>query len=344
MTVPSPSNSAWSNLRSLYPLYAAVARESVIEMPPCPELEEAIDAPSAECMAEAERWIESMDQRIHAHQLRQYLQTSGPADEEVLMQLLAHHLSKAARTTADRDKIDFLLVQFFSQGAPSDLIDSALDLTTVAKVLVPVLGAIEGGAPDWLAPLDDLLVEANSAKNLNWLLTTRIIERGREIKQSCGEKFFEPAALAAFTRFGFLLRRRFFRLLHEDLNAILDGLRGLDARGVETLDCRKAQFSAEEPVARLRMICQSWKVMFHAEYSSGQPLCILVDLRTAVEGALGQDRNQADSPEPKASAAAASAAMGAAAGIIEPNTAVNADTPEFEVSSAPSTWDGDAGS
>ena len=88
-----------------------------------------------------------MDQRIHAHQLRQYLQTSGPADEEVLMQLLAHHLSKAARTTADRDKIDFLLVQFFSQGAPSDLIDSALDLTTVAKVLVPVLGAIEGGAP-----------------------------------------------------------------------------------------------------------------------------------------------------------------------------------------------------
>jgi hypothetical protein len=34
------------------------------------------------------------------------------------------------------------------------------------------------------------------------------------------------------------------------------------------------------------MICQSWKVMFHAEYSSGQPLQMLVDLRTAVEDAL----------------------------------------------------------
>ena len=344
MTVPSPGNSAWSNLRSLYPLYTAVARESVIEVQPCPELEDAIDAPPAESLAEAEKWIEAMDQRIHAHQLRQYLQTSGPANEEVLMQLLAHHLGKTARTAADRDKIDFLLVQFFSQRAPSDIVDSALDHATVAKVLAPVLGAIEGGAPDWLAPLDDLLVEANGAKNLNWLLTTRIIERGREIKQSCAEKFFEPAALAAFTRFGFLLRRRFFRLLHEDLNSILDGLRELDARGVETLDCRKAQFSAEEPVARLRMICQSWKVMFHAEYSSGQPLCILVDLRTAVEAALGHDRTQADSLEPKASAAAASAAMGAAAGIIEPNTAVNADAPEFEVSGAPTDWNGDASS
>ena len=84
--------------------------------------------------------------------------------------------------------------------------------------------------------------------------------------------------MVAFTRFSFLMRRIFFRLMHQDLNAILDGLRELEQRGVETLDCRRAQFSAEEPIARLRMICQSWKVMFHAEYSSGQPVSMLVDL------------------------------------------------------------------
>jgi len=48
---------------------------------------------------------------------------------------------------------------------------------------------------------------------------------------------------------------------------------------------RAAQFSQKEPTGRLRMICQSWKVMFHAEYSSGQPLRMLVDLRAAVEQA-----------------------------------------------------------
>ena len=47
--------------------------------------------------------------------------------------------------------------------------------------------------------------------------------------------------------------------------------------------CRSAQFSADEPVTRLRMICQSWKVMFHAEYSSGSPLRMLVDLRNVVD-------------------------------------------------------------
>jgi len=42
-------------------------------------------------------------------------------------------------------------------------------------------------------------------------------------------------------------------------------------------------------------------VMFQAEYSSGQPLCMVVDLRTAVEAALALTAK-----EPKAMAAAAS--------------------------------------
>jgi hypothetical protein len=92
--------------------------------------------------------------------------------------------------------------------------------------------------------------------------------------------------MLAFARFGFLMRCTFFRLMHQDLNVILDGLRELEGRGLTAIDCRKAQFSAEESINRLRMICQSWKVMFHAEYAAGQPLCILVDLRSAVEAAL----------------------------------------------------------
>jgi hypothetical protein len=311
-------------------------------------LDEAIDEPSAQDIAEAEAWFVSMDLSIQPHQLRQFLQNSGPADEDVLQQFLVHHLGKKQHTELDRDKVDFLLVQFFSQRAPSELGDSEIDFRAVVRVLEPVLGAADAAEPKWLAPLTELLFEADHAKNLNSLFTSRIIERGRELKQSCGGKFFEPAALAAFARFGFLMRRRFFRLMHQDLNAILDGLRELESRGVATLDCRRAQFSAEEPIARLRMICQSWKVMFHAEYASGQPLCILVDLRTAVEGALGHDRSQTESPEEQktnaAAAGAATAAMGAPMSIVGENTAARADAPEFEVSSAPATWDGDAGS
>jgi hypothetical protein len=108
--------------------------------------------------------------------------------------------------------------------------------------------------------------------------------------------------MVAFTRFSFMIRRIFFRLMHDDLNAIQDGLRELERRGIATIDCRRAQFSAEEPIGRLRMICQSWKVMFHAEYSSGQPLRMLVDLRAAVDDALQNGARK----NPMAKSAAAS--------------------------------------
>jgi len=53
-----------------------------------------------------------MDQRIQVHQLRQFLQTTTLTSEEGLRTLLEHHLQKAQRSDSDRDKTDFLLVQF----------------------------------------------------------------------------------------------------------------------------------------------------------------------------------------------------------------------------------------
>src|SRR5205807_5336031 len=162
--------------------------------------------------------------------------------------------------------------------------------------------------PPWLEPLDSHIQAANSCASLNELLTSSILDKGRKLKTSCAENYFEPVSMVAFTRFSFLMRRVFFRLMHQDLNAILDGLRELELRGVSSLDCRSAQFSADEPVARLRMICHSWKVMFHAEYSSGQPLRMLVDLRIVIDAALARTaKNVGARPSPeKARAAAAS--------------------------------------
>ena len=188
--------------------------------------------------------------------------------------------------SSDRDKIDFLLVQYFSHCAPSRLEDTDVDMAYVAQMLDPVLGSVDLTLPSWLHPLDDFIQAADACRSLNELLTSGTLEKGRKLKVSVGEDYFEPIAMVAFTRFSFLMRRVFFRLMHQDLNTILEGLRELEAQGVATLDCRSAQFSADEPVVRLRMICQSWKVMFHAEYSAGSPLRMLVDLRNVVDAAL----------------------------------------------------------
>jgi hypothetical protein len=314
----------WRDARLLYPLYAALAREFVIDLPHHNDLEAGVDAPPQESVEQTRQLFADLDSRIQVHQLRQFLQTTTVGSDEALRTLLIHHLRRQEHTDSDRDKIDFLLVQFFSHCAPSRLEDADVDLAYIAQILEPVLGPVDPKIPEWLSPLDEVLQTANGCRNLNQLLTSRILEKGRKLKTSCGKKYFLPAAMAAFTRFSFLMRRIFFRLMHQDLNAILDGLRELENRGVETLDCRRAQFSAEEPIPRLRMICQSWKVMFHAEYSSGQPVSMLVDLRAVVEAALAKNAKRAATTKPGEATKARVQAAGAAS---------TSDVPDFEVSS-----------
>ena len=280
--------SDWEEALLLYPLYVAMGREFVVEVPVCVELEAPPDTPDQEAVEKACEWLALMDGRIPIHQLRQFLQTTPLADEHAVRAVLMRHLRKPFKTPMDRDKVDFLLVQYFSLRAPSRLEDADLDFAYVTQVLEPALGAVDAVSLPWMQTLDEVLNGAGACTSLSGLLDGEILERGRKVKADAEDEYFTPAAMVTFTRFSFLMRRAFFRLMHQDLNAILDGLRELERHGIYALDCRKAQFAQEEPTSRLRMVCQSWKVMFHAEYSSGQPLRMLADLRSAVELALSR--------------------------------------------------------
>jgi hypothetical protein len=348
----SQLSAEWKAARVLYPTYSALAREFVIDLTPCNDLETGVEQPPQESVEQARQWLDEMDERIQIHQLRQFLQTTTIVTPELLQTLLLHHLHKAERSPSDRDKIDFLLVQLFSLAAPSRLEDSAVTLQYVAKMLAAVLGPVDIDVPGWLKPLENVLQSAQKARSMNELLHSGILEQGRKIKVQSGENYFLPIAMISFARFSFLMRRAFFRLMHQDLNAIFDGLHELEHRGITTIDCRRAQFSAEEPIIRLRMICQSWKVMFQAEYSSGQPLRMLVDLRAAIDDALAKTAGgqpsagnsgrarvgkqvMADVHEgasvDSAPASQPPRAARAAAAASKFNVSAN-DTPEFEIS------------
>ena len=376
MTPSTPAQdfaTQWRSACRLYPIYFEMAREFAVDVQVCPDLEAGVEAPGKEAVEQANRWLEEMDNRIQVHQLRQFLQTSSLVTPDAVLALLQHFLVKGAKTDTVRDKVDFLLVQYFSQLAPTGLDDAQVDLAYVASALEAVLGSVELKPPVWLNALDRVLEGARRCRSLDELLHGGILEQGRKAKGQAGDLFYMPVALVAFTRFGYLMRRAFFRLMLGDLNTILDGLSELESRGVQTIDCRRAQFSAEEPILRLRMICQSWKVMFQAEYSSGSPLRMLVDLRASVEHALGRGKAAeaaaktpaapaanknavaTKSPAPglaKAAAAGAKASSDAAKpakGLAKPQArpaaqakapATSSEAPEFEVSSAPA-WDPD---
>ncbi len=279
---------AFAILQALQPIYRALVSEFVIEVPACPLATQSLSgaADDAEFRTHAEEWFQQVDRQIQVHQLRQFLQTTPLANEEVLRNLAGHHLRRTIKSGSDRDKVDFLLVQYFSLCTPAGMEDSEVDLKYVAQVLEPVLGPQSPETPEWLAPLEGVMQSAARCRRLSELLHSGTLDQGRKLKAQAGDNYFDPAVMAAFARFSFMIRRTFFRLMHDDLNAIQDGLRDLERRGIHTVDCRRAQFSGEEPTGRLRMICQSWKVMFHAEYSSGHPLRMLVDLRAAVDDAL----------------------------------------------------------
>jgi hypothetical protein len=316
-SAPGPQD-GFAILQTLQPIYRALVSEFVIEVPACPLTAQSLvgahdsEAAGPELQTHAEEWFQQVDRQIQVHQLRQFLQTTPLANELVLRNLIAHQLRKPIKSGSDRDKIDFLLVQYFSLCTPAGMEDSEVDLKYVAQVLEPVLGQQSPETPEWLAPLEGVMQSAGRCRRLSELLHGGTLDQGRKLKSQAGDNYFDPAVMAAFARFSFMIRRTFFRLMHDDLNAIQDGLRELERRGIQTVDCRRAQFSGEEPTARLRMICQSWKVMFHAEYSSGHPLRMLVDLRAAVDDAL---QGGAEKP-PAARAAAASSDSDSDAGSV----------------------------
>jgi hypothetical protein len=344
----------WNLARRLYPIYFELAREFAVEVKASADLEAGIETPGKEAVEHANQWLEQMDSAIQVHQLRQFLQTNSLVTQDAILTLLQHFLAKQTKTDTVRDKVDFLLVQYFSQLAPTGLDDAEVNLAYVANVLEPVVGTVELKPPVWLNALDRVLEAAHKCKSLDELLHGGVLEQGRKAKGLAGDLFYLPIALVAFTRFGYLMRRAFFRLMLGDLNLILDGLTELEDKGVETIDCRRAQFSAQEPIIRLRMICQSWKVMFQAEYSSGSPLRMLVDLRASVENALGRGKADIGKPGAKpaakptqASAAAASATSKAGAKPAGAATAAKPQAPkadaEFQVSGS-SDWNPDSGS
>ena len=94
----------WSAARILYPTYSALAREFVIDLTPCIDLETGVEQPPKESVEQARQWLQDMDERIQIHQLRQFLQTTTLVTPQLLQTLLLHHLHKEEKSPSDRDK------------------------------------------------------------------------------------------------------------------------------------------------------------------------------------------------------------------------------------------------
>src|SRR5438270_9228167 len=284
---------AWRSARRIYPIYLALNQQCEFGLSPCRDLESPIDRSEPESIQRVEDWLQQVDAKVEVHQLRQLLQTTHLAGEEGLRALIQRQLARKEKDNTERDKVDYLLVHYYAHCSPHDAHQHSIDHDHVSEVLQPVLGDVLPLVPDFCVNLDNILAELNGCTCLGDLLDKKIIDRARSMKEQAAADYFKPSVLVAYTRFNFLLRRGFFRLMHADLHAIRFAIHAMEARGQHSCDCEAAGLSKNESFASLREICHDWKKPFRAAYSVGNTFAQLVSIRAAVEAAVAKP-----APEP----------------------------------------------
>jgi hypothetical protein len=280
----------WQELRSVFPIYLALAKQLEIAVPFPPDKRNLPEKPSPELFKQVQTLLDSLDERVLVHQLRHLLQmTTLNASEASLRSLIQRHLRKPSKTNIDRDKIDFLLVQYFALCAPAKIYHKQIELDDVAVVMEPVLGEVDSAPLDWCQPLEKVIITLRTFRSVRDMLKTNFIAEGRKVKEAAGEMFYDPCAMLAFIRFNFLLRRTLIELMHADLINIRNGLEQLDTSGVSVLDCKRFGLSASEPVSRIRALTDEWKQPFQKDYTErtvSEAFEKLLNLRSDVEQAL----------------------------------------------------------
>jgi hypothetical protein len=283
----NPRQAQWEEIRSAFPIYLAMAKHLQLEIP-FPQNKRVLpEKAGPELHSQVQAWLDSMDQRVQVHQLRHLLQmTTLNASESGLRALIMRHLRKPSKSTMDRDKIDFLLVQYFALCAPVKIYHKQIELSDVAQVMKPVLGETDCSPLSWCEPLEKMIHALRTFKSLRDLLKTNFIEQGRKVKEGAGGMFYDPSAMLAFVRFNFLLRRTLIELMHADLIYIRAGINHLESAGAKTVDCQTFGLSSAEPLVKVRQIADDWKQPFQKEYnerSVNQAFDKLMTLRNDVE-------------------------------------------------------------
>src|SRR5437868_14554193 len=244
----------WRDARRLYYLYGPLQQKFELGVPACADLESPINKAEPEALQRVWKWFDQMDERVHVHQLRQLLQTTRLGTEENLRSIITRHLEKENKNDADRDKLDFLLVQYLGSCAPPGFYDKDVTFEDCAMALEPVIGEVGMHTPKWLEPLDECLKEIGQCQSIRELLGKGILDETRLLRVSSGEMYFGHTALVAITRFNFLARRGFVRMIAADLHAIRSSLRDLEVNGVATVDCSNAGLPNQETINHLRDI------------------------------------------------------------------------------------------
>ncbi len=336
------SRAAWQDISQLYPFYVALNERFKLGIGLCDELEQENENPNLDQVTIAQQWFEKVDAQVAAFHIRQLMHSGAPLPEAKLRNLLLRHLHHLEKSEQLREKLDFLLVQYYAQTAGAKVRPEAMTFEDVAQALRPVFGEVAPQKFPWSEELEKLGKELLTYKSLKDLLQGDILDRGRALKRKIQDEYFQPVALVAITKFNFALRAGFFRLMHADIEGVTLILNQLRSAGVQSVDLSHVELRAQEPLDSIKAICHEWKRRLRDDYQLGNSFQQLVLIKEACEQALQKSSTPAvvaAPPKPPAPAASKPeskpAVKNVAAAPAKPAAAVAAAAPANKTVAAP---------
>ena len=208
------------NLRNTHDFFLQILRNKLGHDVPLPALPEG--AANRETLV---RWVNLLDLAITAPMMRDALRENP--SPTTTASLLRYYISKQVRSDTERDKTDFIVTSLFRSPDPPELWDARGVYFRGGKTyshfephLVKMLGM---AAPPELPNEHSQLIrefgyiadEVEDYRYFDAMIDSGVMQRVRDIKQSLGDSFYHPTALAMIAAYNVFFGHRFDRLFHD---------------------------------------------------------------------------------------------------------------------------------
>lgn len=165
-------------------------------------------------------WLLLLDLAVNPHLLRRQMKESG-AHEATVQALLRFIVGKKTHSQADRDKVDWLATFFFQAREQRTKQPTGWPKALVQEILKGFqFPSLSGAAEDLLSEVSSLLEEVRYFDKFAQITESRIIQRGRELKERFGEELFHPEVLAATINYNLIFGKKFHALLQQTMEKV----------------------------------------------------------------------------------------------------------------------------
>lgn len=167
------------------------------------------------------RWLALLDLAVNPHLLRRHMKEQVEVDEATIRAYLRFLVSRKSHSQFDRDKVDWLATYLFQAREERTKTPTGWPKAEVQEILqgisFPPLGD-EAGA--MLAEVSSLLEEIKYFEKFTQITDSRIIQRGREVKNRFGELFFHPDVLTPIMNYNLVFGKKFHSLLQDTMQKV----------------------------------------------------------------------------------------------------------------------------